>query len=344
MRDSSPAYDVLGHVTVPVDLGRPDVMTMTIELEPGSPGSGPHRHSGPVFMSDTEIDRVAREDRDAREDRGMRIFVAGGSGVIGSRLVPRLVAAGHAITATTRTEANLERLGALGARGVLLDVFDAEAVRTAVVAASPDVVMHMVTDLSDADLAANGRLRQVGTDHLVDAAKAAGVERMIAQSVAWVFPDGDEPATEGESIIPGSPVAHLEARVREIPHATILRFGMFYGPGTWYAPGGRMAQAVMAGAVSATPAISSFVHVDDAIAAVVQALDWPDGTVHIVDDEPAESAVWLPRYAEGLGAPAPRREQLPDGAPRGRAVSNGKARALGWVPGHPSWREGFPRL
>lgn len=118
---------------------------------------------------------------------------------------------------------------------------------------------------------------------------------------------------------------------------------MFYGPGTWYAPGGRFALAVMAGAVPATPAITSFAHIDDAIDALVQSLDWPAGTYHIVDDEPAAGAVWLPVYADGLGAPAPRVEELPEGAPHGRAVSNAKARATGWAPAHPSWRVGFPR-
>ena len=273
----------------------------------------------------------------------MRIFLAGGSGVIGTRLIPQLVADGHDVTATTRREEKLGRLAELGAEGVLLDVLDADAVRDAVAGSAPDVVMHMFTDLSNADLEANGRLREVGTDHLVEATEAAGVERIIAQSVAWVFPDGAGPATEDEPIISGSPVHHLETRVGEISHATVLRFGMFYGPGTWYAPDGRFAQAVMAGAVPATPAITSFAHVEDAIDAATQSLSWPDGTYHVVDDEPAAGTVWLPVYATGLGAPTPRFEELPEGAPLGRAISNAKARATGWAPAHPSWRQGFPR-
>ena len=273
----------------------------------------------------------------------MRIFLAGGSGLIGTRLIPRLVENGHEVTATSRRAENLDKVAGLGAKGVVLDVLDAEAVRDVLTAAAPDVVLHMFTDLSAADMAANGRLRQVGTDNLVDAALAAGIDRIIAQSVAWVFPDGQSAATETDPTIPGTPVHHLEARVAEMPHSTILRFGMFYGPGTWYAPGGRVAQAVMAGAVPATPAITSFAHADDAIDAIIQALDWPDGTYHVVDNEPAAGTVWLPVYADGLNAPAPRVEALPDGAPLGRAVSNAKARAAGWAPAHPSWRDGFPK-
>ncbi|MDO9396801.1 MAG: NAD(P)-dependent oxidoreductase [Herbiconiux sp.] len=271
----------------------------------------------------------------------MRIFLAGGSGVLGTRLIPELVARGHQVTATTRRESSLDALARLGAEGVLLDVLRVEDVRDALAAAGPDVVMHLVTDLATADLAANGRIRVVGTDHLVDAARAAGVDRLIAQSVTWVFPDGDTPATEDEPIIPGTPVHHLESRVSELRHSTVLRFGMLYGPGTWYAPDGRVARAVRAGAVPATPAITSFVHVDDAVDALVRSLDWPDGTYHVVDDDPAAGTVWLPDFAAVQGGPPPVREDLPAGVPRGRAVSNAKAKAAGWRPAHPSWREGF---
>ncbi|WP_382304443.1 NAD-dependent epimerase/dehydratase family protein [Herbiconiux sp. UC225_62] len=273
----------------------------------------------------------------------MHIFIAGGSGVIGTRLIPKLVADGHRVTASTRKDANLDKLEALGARGVTLDVLRADDVRDAVAAAAPDVIVHLFTDLSDADLAANGRLRRVGTDHLVDAATAAGVNRIVDQSVTWVFPDGDIPASEDEPIIPGTPVHHMETRVSEIPRSTILRFGMLYGPDTWYAPGGRVARAVMAGAIPATPAITSFIHIDDAVDALARSLDWRDGVYHVVDDEPSAGTVWLPVYARGLGAPDPRSEELPSGAPRGRAISNAKAHATGWRPAFPSWREGFPR-
>ncbi|WP_152351872.1 NAD-dependent epimerase/dehydratase family protein [Brachybacterium subflavum] len=273
----------------------------------------------------------------------MRIFLAGGSGVIGRRLIPRLVEAGHTVTATTRREATLEALRALGARGVVVDVYDAQRLTEVVAEDAPDLVLHELTDLGDADTDANARLRREGTEHLVAAARAAGVERMLVQSIAWAYAEGGAPAVEEDPLVPGSAVAQMEDLVATMPRSTVLRYGMLYGPSTWYAPGGRVAGAVSAGMVPATEAITSFVHVEDAVSATVQALDWADGTFNIVDDEPAAATTWLPVYASGIGAPAPAVQPLPDGAPRGRGASNAKARAAGWRPLHPSWRESFRR-
>ncbi|WP_243062195.1 NAD(P)-dependent oxidoreductase [Humibacter sp. RRB41] len=274
----------------------------------------------------------------------MRIFLAGGSGVIGSRLIPELTARGHDVVATTRREENLPRLAEFGARGVIVDVYDANALAEVVADSAPDLVLHELTDLSMADTEANARLRRDGTANLVAAATAAGVERMIVQSIAWIFPDGEAPATEDDPIIPGSAVEGMEQAVLGLPHATVLRYGMLYGPGTWYAPGARIAAAVTAGLVPATPAITSFAHIDDVVAATVQSIDWPDGIYHIVDDEPAAGTTWLPIYAAGLGAPAPQQAPLPEGAPTGRAISNAKAKAAGMSLIHPTWRQGFPKV
>ena len=274
----------------------------------------------------------------------MHIFLAGGTGVIGSRLIPALLAAGHTVTATTRRSARLPRLETLGAQGVVVDVTDADGLRDAVAASRADLVIHQLTDLSDSDTDANAALRRVGTANLVDAMRHAGIERIIGQSITWIFPDGDRAATETDPIVPGTAVDEMERRMRSVPHATVLRYGMLYGPGTWYAPGGRVADAVLAGLLPATPAITTFAHIEDVVAATVQAIDWPDGTYQIVDDEPAAGTEWLPVYAAALGAPTPERAPLPDGAAAGRAVSNARAKAAGWVPLHPTWRAGFAAL
>lgn len=263
--------------------------------------------------------------------------------MIGSRLIPALVAAGHEVTATTRHEDRLARLEGLGARGVVFDVYDAEQVAAAVADAAPELVVHQLTDLSENDREANARLRRDGTANLVAAAEAAGVERMSVQSITWAYPEGDAPATEEEPLVPGHPVAVMEELVQRLEHAIVLRYGMLYGPGTWYAPGGQIAAAVTAGQYPATAAITSFVHVDDAVAAAAQSVGWPDGIYHIVDDEPAPATEWLPVYAAGIGASAPQTVPLPQGAPVGRAVSNAKAWAAGWTPAHPTWREAFAR-
>lgn len=276
----------------------------------------------------------------------MRIFLAGGTGVIGSRLIPRLTAAGHQVTATTRRAERVDRLAELGAKPAVVDVYDADLLGKAVAQANPDIVLHELTDLSEYDLDANARLRREGTANLVAAAEAADVSRIIVQSIAWIFPPGDTPAAEDDPIIPGSAVETMEQLARKLPHAvtTILRYGMLYGPDTWYYRGGRIANAVLAGEVPATPAITCFVHIEDAVAATVDALDWPDGTYHVVDDEPAPGTTWLPVYAEQLGAPTPSVRPLPEGASVGRAVSNAKARSQGWQPTYPSWRRGFAGL
>jgi len=271
----------------------------------------------------------------------MRIFLAGGSGLVGSRLIPELAAAGHDVRATTRRTENLDYLRDLGAQGVLVDVYDAPHLTAVVTEAEPDLVLHQLTDLSDFDTEANARLRRAGTANLVAAAQAAGVTRMMVQSVAWAYEDGSAPAVEDDPIQSGSPIATMEDLVNRMPHATVLRYGLFYGPGTWYAPGARMANAMTAGLFPATPAITSFVHIDDVIAATVQAIDWPDGAYNIVDDDPAPATQWLPVFAAGLGAPAPAVAELPEGVPRGRGASNAKARAAGWNPKYPTWREGF---
>jgi nucleoside-diphosphate-sugar epimerase len=274
----------------------------------------------------------------------MRIFLAGGAGVLGSRLVPQLTAAGHTVVATTRRPERAPLLAELGAEPAIVDVYDVDGIAAAVATARADVILHELTDLGDSDTDANARLRRIGTAHLVAAARAAGVERMIVQSIVWVFSEGATPATEEEAIIPGSAVDEMERAAAALPHATVLRSGMLYGPGTWYARGGRIAEAVAHGEVDATPAITDFVHVDDVVTGTVQALDWPDGIYHLVDDEPAAGTTWLPIYAAALGAPAPRATPSPEGAPVGRAVSNAKALAAGWTPGRRSWRTGFAEL
>ena len=271
----------------------------------------------------------------------MRIFLAGGTGVLGTRLIPQLTAAGHRVTATTRRADRVGLLTRLGAAPAIIDVYNADLLTRVVVEAAPDLILHELTDLSEYDTEANARLRREGTANLVAAAKAVGTRRIVVQSIAWIFPDSDLPATEDDPIVPGTAVDTMENLARRLPHATILRYGMLYGPGTWYAPGGRVAKQVGAGQLLATPAITCFVHIDDAVTATVQALGWPDGTYHIVDDEPAPGTSWLPVYARELGAPSPQTAPLPGGTHAGRAVSNAKARTQGWRPKYPSWRQGF---
>ncbi|MGI5166864.1 NAD-dependent epimerase/dehydratase family protein [Spirillospora sp. CA-253888] len=273
----------------------------------------------------------------------MKIFLAGATGVVGRQLIPLLVEAGHQVVGTTRRPERAADLSALGADPVVVDALDGAALAVAVAAARPDAIVHQLTDLSAEDFAANSRLRIEGTRNLVEAAKAAGVETMVAQSIAWLYRPGETPAVETDPLDPTLPpyegVAALEEAVAEMPRGVVLRYGALYGPGTWYAPDGAIADRVRAGSLALTPAWTSFVHVDDAAAAALAALEWPSGPVNIVDDEPATSAEWLPVYSAALGAPTPGTAR--HAAATGRAVSNARAKELGWKPLVASWRTGF---
>lgn len=278
----------------------------------------------------------------------MRIFLAGATGVVGRRLVPLLISAGHQVTGLARSTAAAERLRSSGAEPAVVDVFDADALTAAVRAAAPETVIHQLTALSDRDFAANARIRVEGTRNLVTAARAAGVRRIVAQSIAWAYAPGAEPATEDTPLDVGATdparagtvagVVALEGAVQELPEWVVLRYGLFYGPDTWYAPGA----ATMADKLVANGDITSFVHVDDAAAAASAALAWPTGAVNVCDDEPAAATEWVPAFCRWVGAPAPAPATPAERAGWARGADNRHAREhLGWVPVHPSWRAGF---
>jgi len=303
----------------------------------------------------------------------LRIFIAGASGVLGRRLAPQLVARGHHVVGTTRSHA--DRLRALGADPVAVDPLDRAALTAAVVAAEPDVVVHQLTALSslgmtrnfDKAFALTNRLRTEGTDNLIAAARAAGARRLVWQSYAgWPYArEGDAVKGEDAPLDPDPPadvretlaaIRHLEAAVTgaEGMEGVVLRYGGFYGPGTSIDEGGAHVEMLhkrrfpLGGSGAG---VWSLVHIDDAAAATVAAVEGgPPGIYNVVDDAPAPVSEWLPALAASLGAPPPRR--LPGwlvriaGGPqaysmmtRVRGASNAKARReLGWVPRY-SWRD-----
>jgi nucleoside-diphosphate-sugar epimerase len=305
----------------------------------------------------------------------MKVFVAGASGAIGRPLVRQLVAAGHEVTGMTRREARAEEIRAAGAEAVVCDVFDAEALERAVVAAAPEAVVHVLTalpqryDPKSDYLAATSRIRVEGTHNLVAAAKAAGARRLIAESIAFAYrPEGDWVKDEEAPLFVDAPgrfgvafgaVAELERQVLEADgiDGIALRYGWLYGPGTYYDRGGQQADEVLKRrfpVVGKGTGTFSFLHADDAASATVAALErGAPGAYNVVDDEPAPLREWLPVYAEALGAKAPRRvpvwlarlvagKDVAASAVGLRGAANGKARReLGWEPAHPSWRQGF---
>jgi len=305
----------------------------------------------------------------------MRVFVAGASGVLGRPLVRQLLAAGHRVTGMTRREAAAAELRASGAEAVVCDVYDAAALRAAVGAANPDAVVHVLTALPqrfkprEDYLAATNRVRTEGTRNLVAAARAAGAKRLVAESVCFFYePTGGWVKDEGAPLM-SDPPGRFEAAVgalRDLENQVlgaagveglVLRFGWLYGEGTYYAPDGTIAEETRRRRnpiVGAGTGTFSFVHVEDAAAAILAALRQGDhGVYNVADDEPVRLSEWLPVYARELGAKPPRRVpawltrlaaggDLVSAATTMRGAANGKAkRELAWVPAHPSWRRGF---
>jgi nucleoside-diphosphate-sugar epimerase len=303
----------------------------------------------------------------------MRVFVAGASGAIGRRLVPALVARGHRVTATTRTPQKVELLHALGAEPVIVDGLDAVRVGEAVARAEPDAIVHQMTALTGiADLkhfdrvfATTNELRTKGTDHLLAAATASGVERVVVQSyTGWPnIREGGAIKTEHDPLDPTPPaeqteslaaIRHLEDAVLAAPlQGVALRYGSFYGPGE-LDPIVDMVRKRKLPIIGDGAGIWSWVHLDDAAAATVAALESDArGVYNVVDDEPAPVSQWLPYLAELVGAKPPRHVPVWLGRLAGgevgvsmmtqiRGSSNAKAkRELGWQPSWPSWRDGF---
>jgi nucleoside-diphosphate-sugar epimerase len=279
----------------------------------------------------------------------VQIFVAGGTGVLGRRVVAGLLDDGHVVTVLARAPAHAERARTQGARVVQGDVMDRDALHRLLSHASPDLVMHQLTDLSGGSSAANAHLRVHGSRNLVDAARAAGVESIVVQSIAWCYEPGDGPADEETPLdresVDGArrttvdAVIAMESAGREVPHCVVLRNGTLYGPDTWYSQNGSMADAARAGKLLGGPDVTSFVHVDDAASAAVAAIDWPSGAINVVDDEPASASVWVPEFCAAVGAAPPASVAQHQAWARG--ASDDRARAAGWKPKFSSWREGF---
>jgi 2-alkyl-3-oxoalkanoate reductase len=303
----------------------------------------------------------------------MRVFLAGATGVIGRPLIPRLIAAGHEVTATTRSPAKVEQLRSLGAMPLVVDGLDAAAVTKAVTDAGPDVIVHQMTALAgtsdlrrfDKWFATTNELRTEGTDILLAAARDAGVARFVAQSyTGWTNArtggpvksesDGLDPhplKMQGESL---AAIRYLEQTVSGAPlEGIVLRYGNFYGPGA----SDSLVELIRKRRlplIGDGAGVWSWIHVDDAAAATVAALErGPRGVYNITDDDPAPVSEWLPDLAEVVGAKPPFRvpkwlaRLLAGSVPvqwmtEARGSSNEKAkRELHWQPAWRSWRDGF---
>jgi nucleoside-diphosphate-sugar epimerase len=302
----------------------------------------------------------------------MKVFVAGATGALGRVLVPQLVNRGHEVVGMTKSASKQDLLRSLGARPVVADALDPDAVAEAVASAEPEVIVHQLTALSgpmsmrDArypDRAPTAimtnRLRTEGTDHLLAAGRAVGARRFVAQSFgAFRSLDPGSPAPPRSAL---EAILHLERAVTAIEwgEGLVLRYGGFYGPGTGIS---LAADAVMAAPIRKRrfPIVGdgggvwSLIHIEDAAAATAVAAErGRPGVYDVVDDEPAPVREWLPALANALDAKPPRRiprwlGRLAAGETATlmmtevRGASNEKAkRELGWTPRYASWRQGF---
>jgi nucleoside-diphosphate-sugar epimerase len=306
----------------------------------------------------------------------MKVFLAGGSGVIGRCLIPQLVAAGHLVAATTRSAAKGPMISSLGAIPVVVDALDGPALSKAVTDFGPEAVMNQLTDLPQRYnprklgpfYERTSRLRVDATRTLLAAAREAGAQRFVYQSLAFMYvPTGPAALEESAKLALHAPEpfgsavrATVEGERLALSADGItgvaLRYGQLYGPGTYFDQDGdfaRQARRRMLPVVGAGGGVFSFIHVDDAAGAAVVALERGEGAYNIVDDDPAAARDWIPAFCRDIGAPAPMRVpgwlvELLAGRfaaatmQRGRGASNTKAKQeLGWEPRHPTWRGGF---
>jgi nucleoside-diphosphate-sugar epimerase len=308
----------------------------------------------------------------------MRVFVAGATGAIGKQLVPRLAAAGHEVFGMTRSESKRAMLSGLGAVPVVADALDPDQVAAAVSIARPDVIVHELTAIGalnmrhfDRDFALTNRLRTEATDHLLSAGQAVGVRRFVAQGVAayGAYARTGGPVKSEEDPLESAPAREMRETLAAIRHleesvlgarwteGIVLRYGVFYGPGTAMVPGEEQFELVRRRKfplVGDGGGVGSFIHIAAAAEATLAAVTHGSrGVYNVVDDDPAPVAEWLPALAQKLGAKKPMRVPRFVGKLFGgeagvvmmtdiRGASNAKAkRELGWRPAHPSWRQGF---
>jgi len=299
----------------------------------------------------------------------MRVFVAGASGAIGLPLVRQLTEAGHEVVGSTRGGSSAEKIRDAGGIAVPVDVFNREQLVEVVTQAAPEVVINQLTSLpakfepkKKGFYDANNRIRSEGGDNLIEATAASGARRLVTQSISFLYElSGPKIKAEEEPVdrsgIHDAVLGHERKAMADDRFETVvLRYGLLYGPGTWYARDGHLADEVRSRRlpiVGGGAGVTSFLHVEDAASAAVVAAEKGTGIYNVTDDDPAPMSEWIPVYAEALGAKPPRKvpfwlaamiagKPIARQATEGRGASNAKFKhQTGWSPSIPSWRQGF---
>ncbi|WP_086428746.1 NAD-dependent epimerase/dehydratase family protein [Staphylococcus cornubiensis] len=277
-----------------------------------------------------------------------KIFVTGATGLIGMRLTERLIKEGHNVAGFTTSENGKARLEKIGAQAFIGNILEPDTIEAAIKAFQPEVIMHQITDLKNVDMTANTKVRVEGTRHLADIALKYGVRNIISQSLAFMYEPGNTLATEttpldtnssGDRKITVDGVIGVESESQRLEHAVILRYGMMYGPGTWYGKDGMIYNQFKDGNVQLSKGITSYVHIDDTVEAAIKALDFEPGIYNVTDDEPIDGETWAAWYAEQLNV-SPHIEFF-EAQPYERGADNQKYKAQGGKLLYATWRDGM---
>ncbi|MFT2140321.1 NAD-dependent epimerase/dehydratase family protein [Staphylococcus sp. GDY8P145P] len=277
-----------------------------------------------------------------------KIFVTGATGLIGTKLTKRLIEEGYEVAGLTTSEKGKEKLDNAGVKAYIGNILEYDTIEKSIGDFKPDIIMNEITDLKQVDMSANTKVRIEGTKNLVEAAIKHDVPHIQSQSIAFVYEAGDTLATEetsldydasGDRKITVDGVEGLEKESARLNKHVILRYGLLYGPGTWYGKDRMIYNQFINGEVTMTDGVQSFIHIDDAVETAIQALNFESGIYNVADDEPVKGDDWAKWYANELNV-SPTLNIEP-AAPFERGVTNKKFKDQGGKLIYTTWKDGM---
>ena len=277
-----------------------------------------------------------------------KIFVTGATGLIGTKLTKRLIEEGYEVAGLTTSEKGKEKLDNAGVKAYIGNILEYDTIEKSIGDFKPDIIMNEITDLKQVDMSANTKVRIEGTRNLVEAAIKHDVPHIQSQSIAFVYEAGDTLATEetsldydasGDRKITVDGVEGLEKESARLNKHVILRYGLLYGPGTWYGKDGMIYNQFINGEVTMTDGVQSFIHIDDAVETAIQALNFESGIYNVADDDPVKGDDWAKWYANELNV-SPTLNIEP-AAPFERGVTNKKFKDQGGKLIYTTWKDGM---
>lgn len=277
-----------------------------------------------------------------------KIFVTGATGLIGTKLTKRLIEEGYEVAGLTTSEKGKEKLDNAGVKAYIGNILEYDTIEKSIGDFKPDIIMNEITDLKQVDMSANTKVRIEGTRNLVEAAIKHDVPHIQSQSIAFVYEAGDTLATEetsldydasGDRKITVDGVEGLEKESARLSKHVILRYGLLYGPGTWYGKDGMIYNQFINGEVTMTDGVQSFIHIDDAVETAIQALNFESGIYNVADDEPVKGDDWAKWYANELNVTPTL--NIEPAAPFERGVTNKKFKDQGGKLIYTTWKDGM---